>query len=401
LQHEDTVLPGAFISTPATARAVTNAAARAGFERMPLIVDLAADPTAASLDGMLCRLFAEGLGLGRTALIPQTLIETPAGFSGALAALAAVRDQLADAQILGTYPGTNENVVWIARLGASAAPDTWALIVTVSNPAANIPSILPGEGAVWDVRDAYGNSLGDFGRPDGRVMVPSGAGTWYVRGHGGTLLRDTLAERVRTLAAAGLSYAGELAAAAPETTGSLETLAKYELPAPTRLQFFALLRGLPAIEESWRRGLVETRDAIPMIRDLAEFAEVLAILEQELEEPLLEPLDKTLDTCAEWLARYQSSADADPRNASRIAFLRTEVFRLAERARAWESAGRRIEAKAVAAIAEWRARSLEAAATIPWPEMSSETIIEEPAPPDESNETKEIPATGTKTEVEE
>ncbi len=393
-------IPDALIAAPEAAAAIAGAAARAGFERMPLILDLADDPTSVSLPGLLTRLMTGGLGPGRVALVPQGLLETPEGFSGALAMLAATRRQLADAQSLGVFAGAGENTVWILRLGPSAAPDTWALVAAVSDPTATLPAILPGDGAEWDVLDAYGNSLGDFGRPGGRVAFPAGAGAWYARGHGGTLLREALAARVRALASAAMSYEGELATAASETAGALEVLARYELPAPARLQFFALLRALPAIEESWRRGLLETRDAIPMTRDLAAIAEALAILEQELEESLLEPLDNTLDTCAEWIARYPSASGNDPRDANRIAFLRGEVLRLADRARAWASAGRMTEAKSVAAIAEWRARSLEAAATIPWPENAEDSAIDEPAAPDESSEDGQSPDAETELETE-
>jgi len=391
VQRADAPLPGALIATPASAHAIAGAAARAGFERMPLVIDLANDSSVSSPQGMVRRILTEGLGPDRIALIPQSLVETPVGFSGTLAALAAVRDQLGGAQSLGLLASAGDNAVWIVRLAPSAAPDTWALVAVVNDAAAPLPAITPGDGATWDVRDAYGNSLGDLGQASGAIVLPPGAGVWYVRGRGGLLLRDALALRVRALAQESLVHSGELTAAAPEAAGALETLASYQLPTPTRLQFFALLRALPAIEESWRRSVVETHDAIPMVHDLAAIAEVLATLEQELEEPLLEPLDKTLDTCKEWVARYPAASAGDPRDANRIAFLRREVLRLMEQARACEMAGRKTEAKAVAAIAEWRARSLEAAATLPWPELSTDEVIDEPAAP-------QVPAEGAEPE---
>jgi len=370
--------PGALVGAPASAQAISEAAARAGAERMPLLVDFSDDPAVDSPQGMLRRLWAEGLGRDRIALIPQGLVETSIGFTGALAALAAAREELGDAQDLGLLAQAGNNTLRVVQLGPSAAPETWALTVAVADTASPMSTVLPGEGATWEVLDAYGNSLGDFGRPGGSVAFPAGQGAWYVRGHGGTLLRDALAARIRALAQASLADSSELAAAAPEAATALEALATYELPAAARLQFFALLRALPAIEEDWRRGLVETRDAIPMVRDLSAIAELVAALEQELAEPLLEPLDKTLDTCSEWLARYPIAAAGDPRDVHRLAFVRGEVFRLTERARAWDAAGRKTEAKGVAAIAEWRARSLEAAATLPWPQVSEDAATDEP-----------------------
>jgi hypothetical protein len=269
------------------------------------------------------------------------------------------------------------------RLRAGASPDTWCIVTIVRDSTAPMNAIAPGAGAVWNVLDAYGNSLGDAGRPDGQIVLPSsGANAWYVRGAGGTILRDAIVAQVRALAAPHVANSGELAAIAPEAVAAIEALAHYELPAPARLHFFALLRSLPALEEGWRRGIVETRHAIPMIRDFALMAEKLAVLEQELEEPLLEPLDKTMDTCTQWLQRYSEPADPGPLSAHRLEFLRGEVARFTDEARALETAGRQIEAKAIAALAEWRARSLEPAATLFWPEPDLAPVADEtPAAP--------------------
>jgi hypothetical protein len=208
------------------------------------------------------------------------------------------------------------------------------------------------------------------------VLPSSSADAWYVRGAGGHILRDALVARVRALAAPHVAHSGELMAIAPETVPTIEALARYEA-GPVRLHFFALLRSLPAIEEGWRRGIVETRYAIPMIRDFAAMAELLAVLEQELQEPLFEPLEKTMSICTEWLRRFPESMDTAALSVHRFEFLRGEVSRLADEARALHAAGRPIEAKAIAALAEWRARSLEPAATILWPVPDPDAGIDE------------------------
>ncbi len=370
-------LPRALICAPAEAESHAEVAARIGIERTPLLIDFNGDAAASSPEGFLSLLLSTTLAPARTALIPQHLIETPEGFTGALAILSALRSQLAGAQSLGRSTSAGGNESWVFHLGPGASPETWSIVYIVRDAADPLPAIAPGDGATWEVLDAYGNVLDDTGRSGGTIALPAGNGAWYVRGHGGTLLREALAERVRALAVSGAANAGELAAVAPETVGSIEALTEYTLPAPARLHFFALLRALPALEEGWRRGLIETRVAIPMVRDFAAIAEVLAVLEQELDEPLLEPLDKTLDTCTEWLARYPATAGMDPQSARRLEFLRSEVARLTAAARAWDSAGRATEAKAVAAIAEWRARSLEAAATVAWPIEAPESLGDE------------------------
>jgi hypothetical protein len=383
--------PRALVCAPEAADALAGVAARMGFERMPLVVDLSGEAAASSPEGLLGLVLSATFAPARTALIPQCVVETPEGFTGALAVLSALRFHLAGARNLGRWASAGRNDSWVFRLGPGASPDTWA-IVSITRDAANpLPAVSPGDGAVWAVLDIYGNTLGDPGQSGGAIALPSGSGARYARGHGGTLLRESLAARVRALAGSGAAHAGDLAAVAPETLGSLEALARYTLPAPSRVHFFALLRALPAIEEGWRRGLIETRVAIPLMRDFAAIAEVLAVLEQELDEPLLEPLDKTLDTCTEWLARFPLRAGTDLMSTRRLEFLRGEVARLTTASRAWEAVGRVTEAKAVAAIAEWRARCLEAAATIAWPDEAPESGVDEAAgtePPGEPADAK-------------
>lgn len=358
--------PQTIVCAPEYAEALAATAARAGIERMAMLIELPPAMTGTAQD-LLGSLVESVLAPGRSALIAQESIETPEGFTGALAVLAAARFHLAGAKNLGriTEPGANES--WIFRLSPATTPDTWGIVTIVRDSASSMTALAPGDGATWNVLDAYGNPQGDAGRPDGLIVLPSSsADAWYVRGAGGTILRDALAARVRLLAAPHVAYLAELAAIAPETVPAVEVLAQYE-SGPVRLHFFALLRSLPAIEEGWRRGIVETRHAIPMIRDFAAMAELLAVLEQELQEPLLEPLEKTMSICTEWLQRYPESADPRAMSVNRLVFLRNEVSRLADEARALDSAGRPIESKAIAALAEWRARSLEPAATIFWP----------------------------------
>ncbi len=373
--------PQTLVCTPENAEALAATAARSGIERMPLLVELAPAMTGTAQD-LLGSLVESVIAPGRSALIAQESIETPEGFTGALAVLAAAQFHLAGAKNLGrvTEPGANES--WIFRLSPTASPDTWCIVTIVRDSAMPMAALAPGAGATWNVLDAFGNPLGDAGRPDGMIMLPSSnADAWYVRGAGGTILRDALVARVRALAAPHVEHLAELNAVAPETAPSIEALAQYEYPRPVRLHFFALLRSLPALEEGWRRGIVETRHAIPMIRDFATMAELIAVLEQELEEPLLEPLDKTMDTCTEWLQRFPESSDSGALSVQRLAFLRNEVARLSDAARALEAAGREIEAKATAALAEWRARSLEPAATVMWPAVEFESGEETPVVP--------------------
>jgi hypothetical protein len=182
-------------------------------------------------------------------------------------------------------------------------------------------------------------------------------------------------------AAATSPHEAALKTVAPNAAIALRLLADYAYPAPTRLQFFSIVRCLPDIEEAWHRGVIEPRDAVPLLGRLTAVARELAVIEQESGDEFLEPLERTYSNCEALLKAFHSAEEGA--DAQRVGFLRGEVERLLKQARACEAVGRITEAKGVAALAEWRARCLEPAARIPLFDTSDEE------PPDDAVESED------------
>jgi hypothetical protein len=95
---------------------------------------------------------------------------------------------------------------------------------------------------------------------------------------------------------------------------------------------------------------------------LARLARTLCQLEAVIGVSFLEPLQDTLARCKEFQSMYLTGVTATPQARQRGDRLVAEVRRLMDEAEALAQLDRRIEADAVAALAEWRARGLEYAA---------------------------------------
>ena len=148
----------------------------------------------------------------------------------------------------------------------------------------------------------------------------------------------------------------------PELAAGLNALAAGEPTADPRYVFFAAVRALPQIEAAWGRGELSRRAAVPIIAGLGRVARALCTLEQERGEPFLEPLHETLARCAEFQSLYLTGSGSARGQQERADWIMDEVSRLMADARALAERGRPIEADAVAALAEWRARALQYAA---------------------------------------
>ena len=125
-----------------------------------------------------------------------------------------------------------------------------------------------------------------------------------------------------------------------------------------REAFFAVLRAFPLLEKQWHAGQLPRATAAPAIADLARIARALCILEEYRGEPFLDPLQDTLEKCNAYQSLYLTGSSGD-RKLERGDWLFKRVGALADEAERLDAAGARIEACAVAALAEWRARALE------------------------------------------
>jgi len=150
-----------------------------------------------------------------------------------------------------------------------------------------------------------------------------------------------------------------------------------ETPRLERPDFFVLLRTFPFLESEWHTGGVSRATAISAMANLARLVRCLCVVEQEAGEPFFEPLQDTLARCSQYESLYLTRSSGGPAARERGDWLLAEVGRLMAEAGQLVRDGREIEANALAAMAEWRARSLEYAALPPPPQAD----IEPPAPP--------------------
>jgi len=130
----------------------------------------------------------------------------------------------------------------------------------------------------------------------------------------------------------------------------------------SRTQFFKLIRSFPELEAQWHAGLMPRPVAVPAIAQLAALARHLCTLEELRGDPILEPMNDMLARARELQSLYLTGTVGMEQPYHRGEWLLAEVKRLNEEAESLAENGHRIEAAAVAALCEWRARALEFAA---------------------------------------
>ena len=214
--------------------------------------------------------------------------------------------------------------------------------------------------------DAYGNPLPLTVDDEGTVSVQVIGLPRYLRGRGGSMLERAAAQELRRIAAEVLADTNLARNLDAETSAALKRLSGYKMGSDTRSEFLILLRSLPIIEWEWNQGTLDTAIAVPAMARLAGLSRHLALLEQQSGKPFLDPLEKTLSSCAGFQRRIHDESGRGHVSSPRTAWLMAEVSNLTAEARKLAALGRNIEAQAVAALAEWRARCLEVAGGPPY-----------------------------------
>jgi hypothetical protein len=180
----------------------------------------------------------------------------------------------------------------------------------------------------------------------------------------------------------------------PELVPTLRRMAGPSANPVDRLDLFTLLRAFPSIEEQWHAGKTPRSIAVPAMARLARIIRHLCVMEQEAGDPFIELLQDTLGKCSDYQSAYLTGCGGGGTEQERGDWLLGEVSRLMENAEALARDERPIEAAAAAALAEWRARSLEFAAKAA-PLSSREPIITpriSPAPQPSETKQAEEPA---------
>lgn len=210
--------------------------------------------------------------------------------------------------------------------------------------------------------DGWSNAR-DAAAPEGDTWAsPATREIQFVQGEGGPVLMAALVAEVERDARRLLARV-DLEEAWPESTReTLEEVGASPLSDQSRVHFFTLLRAFPEIEERWHAGRIARPGAVAALAGLSDLARTLCRLEAARGATFLEPLQDTLARCEEYQSRYLTGSTTTPQARARGDWLVEEVRRLMDEVESLRAAGAKIEADAVAALAEWRARGLEHAA---------------------------------------
>ncbi|MBI2431569.1 MAG: LysM peptidoglycan-binding domain-containing protein [Candidatus Hydrogenedentes bacterium] len=229
------------------------------------------------------------------------------------------------------------------------------------------------------VTDTYNNKLAVNKGAKGALSVTAAPAPIFVSGRGGAIMAEAAKNEARRHAqdfqylfqnVLGGDIQGVVAAVGSDPSGS-----------NARVNYFTLLRALPELERRWHAGELPRSVAVPAIAQVARLARALATVEEERDEPFLEPLQDTLARGEEYQSLYLTGSTGTSQANERGDWLLNEVRRLLDEAEQLATTERKIEANAVAALAEWRARGLEFAAHAKPMSEDAEPVILANVPP--------------------
>lgn len=224
--------------------------------------------------------------------------------------------------------------------------------------------------------DSWNNSL-TIEVPEGESWeCPASPAVRILRGSDGPILKAALVAEVKARVKRLLAR-NDLAPVWTEAVkNTLQAVGAEPINDQSRVHFFALLRAIPDIEEHWHAGELTRPVAVAALAGLAELARTLCRVEAARGATFLEPIQDTLARCEEYQSRYLTGSTSSPQARARGDWLVEEVRRLMDEVESLLASGAKIEADAVAALAEWRARGLEFAAKAG--PLSDQTSLPEP-----------------------
>ena len=357
------------VSDLAEVAAIRRAAERAGHEGLGLQVVLAAKTTEAVEDDAATNVAQHFLApfLDAWALFPNRIVVGhDALFTDAIrpafARVAALARVLPDARYVGPIPAGEAAVRGALFLLSGEAQVADWVVVAEATGEETVAFSWPDEWAdKIALRDGYNNPLPSSANDTGARTIGIGANGVFVFGVGGGL--PLLAAHVSAARAAQDILSDEVVVSAlpAPTQEAVTMIAGAGADDSVRDAFFVLVRSLPQLERAGREGAVPVSNAIPAAAALARLARLQAVWAEERGDEFLEPLSETLARTAEFKSRYLTGGGPNGATAHDD-WLAGEVSRLVSVARDLADRNRPIEADAVAALAEWRARSLIAGA---------------------------------------
>jgi len=348
------VYQGAWPERAALAR-IRQAARQAGYEDLPLNVGLETDGAVATEDGprLLRQLLTHfDANVSRTHLDVSLLLTDE--FGPGYAYLGALAHRMEGAVRAGRLDMGADAQAFVFRQGTQWTVAAW----TAGDPLdAELP-LGDAEGAV--LIDARNNLLPLPEVVGGGATISLSGTPVFVAGQGGTVPAQAAQTLVRRRAAMFMRAEALLRQLPPEIAGVVGKFAEGD--GHSRLDFFNLLKLFPHVEALWRAGGLPTAAAVPALAGLDQLARAVCVVEQERGEPFVEPLQNTLANCGQFQSLYITSSAGSSEARERPDWIFDRVTGLMAEAEALAAQGRPIEANAVAALAEWRARSLEVAA---------------------------------------
>ena len=242
---------------------------------------------------------------------------------------------------------------------------------------------LPVSGATnLELYDAFGNLLKLDTSNETTVKIDCGPVPVYLKGTGGALLGDAAANELNIQVRYFLAQ-GELVQNLPPTLVELVQKAASESGSSSgRLRFLELMSAIPGLEEQWHTRQVPKHIIVPAILLITEMAKTMAILEEDRGELFMDPLRDTLSRTEESQSLYLTGSAGTAKSRERGDWILSEVRRLVEEAELMEKAERKIEAGAIAALAEARGLCLKSAAQADVPQEAPE-ILPQPEIPAE------------------
>ena len=349
------------------ALAIRRVAERAGHEGLSLQIALAADTVAATdsdADTPVSPTFLAPF-LDAWPLYPSRIVIAhnalfDASITDHFARVAALARVLPDGRYIGRLPSGEAAVQGAVFLLDSDTEVADWMVVAEATGADAVPFSWPPEWAVkFALRDGYNNPLPSPAEQEGARAINIGPEGIFIFGVGGRLPLLVAHAAVARTAQEILADEALVAALPAPTQEAVNTIAQAGPDDSVRDAFFMLLRSLPELERETRGGTIAQADAVPAVAAVARLARLQAVWAQEKGDEFLEPLSVTLARAAEFKSRYLTGGG--PSGASPHGdWLAGEVSRLVAVARELAEAKRSVEADAVAALAEWRARSLTA-----------------------------------------
>ncbi|MFA6241751.1 MAG: hypothetical protein WC655_12535 [Candidatus Hydrogenedentales bacterium] len=295
-------------------------------------------------------------GGARLCFLEPALLFTEGQFRDGYVYLAALVNRLGAAQYVGPLEMPKDVDAFVFRTGT-----TWTLAIWTSGDGSDV-SVGVGEATKVACTDAVNNSVALPEAKDDAYALNVTTQPRYLTGEGGDILTKAARNMARREAQTFVGTKPFQEGLPSELMAIMQSIASIKGGKPDRLNFFAILRMFPVLEQMWHEGKLGKEVAVPAMASMSRLVRTLCVLEQEAGEPFLEVLQATLDRCGEYQSQYLTGSGGTNNTHERADWLLAEVGRLMSESKSLVEQGREIEATGVASLAEWRARSLESAA---------------------------------------